>query len=218
MQYKYHHIFFDLDGTLINSGLGIINAVKYALNKYGIKENNPIILKSFVGPPLNQQFIDCYNFSFEQSLEAVQYFREYYSIKGILENNVYPQIPELLNILAQNDLKLLIASSKPEKFVNMILAQHNLLKYFSFIGGSLLDGSRINKDDVISYVINEMQINNFNDCLMVGDRKYDILGAKKFKFTSVGVTYGYGDYSELQKAKADYLIDNPLDLINIIQH
>ncbi|HRM59038.1 MAG TPA: HAD hydrolase-like protein, partial [Megamonas funiformis] len=82
MQYKYHNIIFDLDGTLINSGPGIIHAVQYALKKYGINETNMTVLKSFVGPPLNQQFINCYNFSYEQSLEAVKYFREYYTDKG----------------------------------------------------------------------------------------------------------------------------------------
>ena len=148
MQYNYHNIIFDLDGTLINSGPGIIHAVQYALKKYGINETDMTVLKSFVGPPLNQQFINCYNFSHEQSLEAVKYFREYYTDKGILENEVYEQIPELLKTLAENGLKLLIASSKPEKFVKNILSQHDLLKYFAFAGGSLLDGSRINKDDV----------------------------------------------------------------------
>lgn len=216
MQNKYRHIFFDLDGTLIDSGAGIINAVKYALNKYNINENNPAVLKSFVGPPLNQQFIDCYNFSEEQSLQAVQYFREYYSTTGILENNVYPQIPELLNSLYQMNLKLLIASSKPEKFVKKILAQHDLLKYFTFVGGSLFDGSRVNKDDVLSYVLTEMQIQQFDDCIMIGDRKYDILGAKKFGFTSVGVTYGYGERCELQEVNADFLIDKPLELIDLV--
>lgn len=216
MQNKYRHIFFDLDGTLIDSGVGIINAVKYALNKYNINENNPAVLKSFVGPPLNQQFIDCYDFSEEQSSEAVQYFREYYSTTGILENNVYPQIPELLNFLYQMNFKLLIASSKPEKFVKMILAQHDLLKYFTFVGGSLFDGSRVNKDDVLSYVLTEMQIQKFDDCIMIGDRKYDILGAQKLGFTSVGVTYGYGERRELQEANADFLIDKPLELVDII--
>ena len=85
MQYKYHNIIFDLDGTLINSGPGIIHAVQYALKKYGINETNMTVLKSFVGPPLNQQFINCYNFNHEQSLEAVKYFREYYTDKGIFD-------------------------------------------------------------------------------------------------------------------------------------
>ena len=203
MQYKYHNIIFDLDGTLINSGPGIIHAVQYALKKYGINETDMTVLKSFVGPPLNQQFINCYNFSHEQSLEAVKYFREYYTDKGILENEVYEQIPELLKILAENGLKLLIASSKPEKFVKNILSQHDLLKYFAFAGGSLLDGSRINKDDVLAYVLKQMQITNLNDCIMVGDRKYDVIGAKKFNLKCVGVTYGYGSLEELKDYAED---------------
>ena len=217
MQYKYHNIIFDLDGTLINSGPGIIHAVQYALKKYGINETNITVLKSFVGPPLNQQFINCYNFSHEQSLEAVKYFREYYTDKGILENEVYEQIPALLKTLAENGLKLLIASSKPEKFVKNILSQHDLLKYFAFAGGSLLDGSRINKDDVLAYVLKQMQIIDLNDCIMVGDRKYDVIGAKKFNLKCVGVTYGYGSLEELKDINADFIIDKPLELLSIIK-
>ena len=161
MQYKYHNIIFDLDGTLINSGPGIIHAVQYALKKYGINETNMTVLKSFVGPPLNQQFISCYNFSHEQSFEAV--------------------------------------------------------KYFAFAGGSLLDGSRINKDDVLAYVLKQMQITDLNDCIMVGDRKYDVIGAKKFNLKCVGVTYGYGSLEELKDINADFIIDKPLELLSIIK-
>ena len=149
MQYKYHNIIFDLDGTLINSGPGIIHAVQYALKKYGINETNMTVLKSFVGPPLNQQFINCYNFSHEQSLEAVKYFREYYTDKGILENEMYEGIDGVLQKLKEQGKCLMVATSKPEKFAHNIVAQHDLEKYFDFIGGSLTDGRRITKIQVL---------------------------------------------------------------------
>ena len=117
----------------------------------------------------------------------------------------------------ENGLKLLIASSKPEKFVKNILSQHDLLKYFAFAGGSLLDGSRINKDDVLAYVLEQMQITDLNDCIMVGDRKYDVIGAKKFNLKCVGVTYGYGSLEELKNINADFIIDKPLELLSIIK-
>ena len=217
MNYKYKHIFFDLDGTLIDSGPGIIHAVEYALNKYGIIENNYSVLKSFVGPPLNEQFMNCYDFSPEKSLEAIKYFREYYTTQGILENTVYPGISELLQTLAKDNVNILIASSKPEKFIHEILTEHDLLKYFTFIGGSLFDGSRIRKDDVLNHVLTSMNIQNPDECIMIGDRKYDILGAKKFNLASIGVTYGYGTYDELQEVKADYIIEKPLDILNIVR-
>ena len=154
------------------------------------------VLKSFVGPPLNQQFINCYNFSHEQSLEAVKYFREYYTDKGILENEVYEQIPELLKTLVENGLK--VAGFNPER--NLVL-----------------DGSRINKDDVLAYVLKQMQITDLNDCIMVGDRKYDVIGAKKFNLKCVGVTYGYGSLEELKDINADFIIDKPLELLSIIK-
>ena len=217
MTKKFDTIIFDLDGTLLDSGPGIINAVKYALHKYGIQENNSAILRSFVGPPLHQQFHACYDFDQAQSLEAVKYFREYYTTKGILENTVYPEIEELLTYLADNDYCLLIASSKPENLVKEILTQHDLLRYFKYAGGSLLDGSRENKDDVLQYVLHSVGIEDVNRCLMIGDRKFDILGSRKFKIKSVGVTYGYGSLEELQSVKADYIIDRPLALIPILK-
>lgn len=214
---KFDNIIFDLDGTLLDSGPGIINAVKYALQKYDIDEKNTSILRSFVGPPLHQQFATCYDFSEKQSLEAVDYFREYYTTKGILENTVYPEIKELLTYLADNDYCLLIASSKPENLVKEILAQHDLLRYFKYTGGSLLDGSRENKDDVLRYVLNTVDIKDFHRCLMVGDRKFDVLGSRKFEIKSVGVTYGYGSLEELQSVQADFIIDKPMDLIPILK-
>ena len=111
----------------------------------------------------------------------------------------------------------MIASSKPEKFVKNILSQHDLLKYFAFAGGSLFDGSRINKDDVLAYVLKQMQITDLNDCIMVGDRKYDVIGAKKFNLKCVGVTYGYGNLEELKDINADFIIDKPLELLSIIK-
>lgn len=217
MTRKFDNIIFDLDGTLLDSGPGIINAVKYALKKYGIDEKNTSILRSFVGPPLHQQFSECYAFSEKQSLEAVDYFREYYTTKGILENTVYPEIKELLAYLADNDYCLLIASSKPENLVKEILTQHDLLRYFKYAGGSLLDGSRENKDDVLQYVLDTVSIKDFHRCLMIGDRKFDILGSRKFAIKSVGVTYGYGSLAELQSVQADFFIDKPLELISILK-
>ena len=217
MQYKYHNIIFDLDGTLINSGPGIIHSVQYALKKYGINETNMTVLKSFVGPPLNQQFINCYNFSHEQSLEAVKYFREYYTDKGILENEMYEGMDGVLQKLKEQGKFLMVATSKPEKFAHNILAQHDLEKYFDFIGGSLTDGSRITKIQVLDYVLKTNEIKNPQEVLMIGDTKFDIAGAKHFGLKSLAVTYGYGTEKELLEREPDFVANSPKEILQIIK-
>ena len=217
MQYKYHNIIFDLDGTLINSGPGIIHAVQYALKKYGINETDMTVLKSFVGPPLNQQFINCYNFSHEQSLEAVKYFREYYTDKGILENEMYEGMDGVLQKLKEQGKFLMVATSKPEKFAHNILAQHDLEKYFDFIGGSFTDGSRITKIQVLDYVLKTNEIKNPQEVLMIGDTKFDIAGAKHFGLKSLAVTYGYGTEKELLEREPDFVANSPKEILQIIK-
>lgn len=214
---KFKYILFDLDGTLIDSGKGIINAVKYALKKYGIDETNEALLRSFVGPPLNQQFAKCYGFSAEKSLEAVMVFREYYETKGILENEMYKDIDKVLKHLKEQGNFLMVATSKPEKFAHNILAQHDLEKYFDFIGGSLVDGSRVTKIQVLDHVLKTNEINNADEALMIGDTKYDMIGAKNFNLKTVAVTYGYGTKEELLAAKPDFVVDTPTEILQIVK-
>lgn len=214
---KFKYILFDLDGTLIDSGKGIINAVKYALKKYGIDETNEALLRSFVGPPLNQQFAKCYGFSAEKSLEAVMVFREYYETKGILENEMYKDIDKVLKHLKEQGNFLMVATSKPEKFAHNILAQHDLEKYFDFIGGSLVDGSRVTKIQVLDHVLKTNEINNADEVLMIGDTKYDMIGAKNFNLKTVAVTYGYGTKEELLAAKPDFVVDTPTEILQIVK-
>ncbi|WP_278848379.1 HAD-IA family hydrolase [Megamonas hypermegale] len=214
---KFKYILFDLDGTLIESGKGIMNAVKYALKKYGIDETNKAVLRSFVGPPLNQQFAKCYGFSAEKSLEAVLVFREYYETKGILENEMYTGIDKVLQQLKNQGKYLMVATSKPEKFAHNILAQHDLEKYFDFIGGSLTDGSRITKIQVLDYVLKTNKIENTDEVLMIGDTKFDILGAKNFDLKSMAVTYGYGTEKELMEAKPDFTAGSPEEILWVIK-
>lgn len=214
---KFKYILFDLDGTLIDSGKGIINAVKYALKKYGIDETNEALLRSFVGPPLNQQFAKCYSFSAEKSLEAVMVFREYYETKGILENEMYKDIDKVLKHLKEQGNFLMVATSKPEKFAHNILAQHDLEKYFDFIGGSLVDGSRVTKIQVLDHVLKTNEINNADEALMIGDTKYDMIGAKNFNLKTVAVTYGYGTKEELLAAKPDFVVDTPTEILQIVK-
>ncbi len=215
---NFKYILFDLDGTLIDSGKGIINGVEYALKKMGIAENNSDVLKSFIGPPLKQRFTECYGFSPKDCDKVVAYFREYYVPKGIFENKVYPEIPMVLQRLKKLHKHIMVATSKPEHLAYKILGQNNLVDYFDFIGGSLMDETRTTKAEVLQYVLesNNLSSENISDIVMIGDTKYDIVGAKKFNIATIGVTYGYGSRDELVAAKADSIVDSPMAILDKI--
>jgi phosphoglycolate phosphatase len=189
---KYKNILFDLDGTLTDSKEGITKSAQYALNKFGIAVEDLDNLEKFIGPPLEDSFIEYFNFSEEEVKTAIKYYREYFADKGIFQNEVYEGIEDLLIKLKQNGLNLYIATSKLTTFAVEILKHFNLFSYFDAVIGSELDGTRCKKGDVISYVINEYKLNNKDDIIMVGDRRHDIIGAKENGIDVIGVTYGFG--------------------------
>lgn len=203
MSYKY--ILFDLDGTLTDSKEGITKSVQYALKKFNIEVENLDILEKFVGPPLKESFIEFYNFSDDKAVEAVKYYREYFKDKGIFENEVYDGIENFLDKLKELGFKLILATSKPQVFAEIILTHFDLMKYFYDFAGSSLDGTRGKKGDVIKYVLDKHNIKT-KDAVMIGDRKYDIIGARENNIYSIGVTYGYGSIEELKDAKADCIV------------
>ncbi|MBC8620547.1 HAD family hydrolase [Parabacteroides faecis] len=205
-QYKY--LLFDLDGTITDSETGITRCVAYALNYFGIQVNDLRELSPFIGPPLLDSFKDFYNFTDEQATVAVAKYRERYADKGILENELYPGIEELLADAQKNGKTVILATSKPEIFAKRILDHFGLSDYFSFVAGSGLDGSLHTKTDVINYILQSNQITNLESVVMIGDRKHDIIGAKNVGIDSIGVLYGFGDYKELSDAGADHIAEN----------
>ena len=142
-------LLFDLDGTLTDSGKGIMNSVSYALEKFNIRETDPKRLRRFVGPPLKESFLNFYGFSEEEGERAVAAYREYFTEKGIKENKLYPGIREGLTALKGKGFRLGIASSKPEVFVEQIARDFQITEYFDVMAGSLLDGGRTDKAQVL---------------------------------------------------------------------
>lgn len=202
---QYQHVLFDLDGTITDPKEGITNSVKYALASFGIEVNDIRSLYPFIGPPLKTSFKEFYHFTEENAEVAIIKYREYFSKKGIFENEIYNGIDLFLHTLSQKGMKLYLATSKPEPFARQIIEYFKLDTYFCFIGGSTFDSSRSEKEDVIRYVLEENQIADLSNVVMVGDRKYDMIGAKKNGIHAIGVLYGYGDEEELQKAGADQI-------------
>ncbi len=210
------YILFDLDGTIIDPKIGITSSVAYALNKFDIHVENLDNLCKFIGPPLKDSFIEYYNFSDEDAEKAILYYRERFQEKGIYENFLYENFEDMLISLKKQGKTLLIATSKPAVFAERILEHFNLRQYFDFVGGSNLDGTRANKAEVIFHVLKENSISDLSTAIMVGDRKHDIIGAKKAGLQSVGVLYGYGNYQELETSGADYIVKDVEELSTLL--
>lgn len=211
----YSYILMDLDGTLTDPGLGITNSIMYGLEKLGIIEKDRTKLYRFIGPPLMEELRAVYHLSEQEGLNALAYYREYFSVTGLFENEVYEGIPEVLGRIRDAGRKLIVATSKPEIYTKRILEHFDLEKYFDFVAGSTMDSSRVQKSDVIAYAVNKMGFSP-GEALMVGDRKNDIEGAAANGMKSLGVLYGYGSYEELSKAGADCYARTPEEILYYI--
>lgn len=198
----YDYVLFDLDGTLTDSAEGVINSVLYALKKKGIEEQDRDKLYAFVGPPLADSFMKHYGMSEEEAQEMIYVYREYYEPKGWAENSVYEGMQEVLSELCARGKHLLVATSKPEKFAKKILEHFDLAQYFELICGASMDEKISRKDQVIACVIEKIGAEHLKEMVMVGDRKYDVIGARQNGLPCIGVLYGYGDRKELEAAGA----------------
>ena len=210
---KYY--FFDLDGTLTDSGEGIINCVIYALERFGLPVPERESLRYFVGPPLHESFVK-QGVPADRAEEAVAVYRERYVPTGMFENTPYPGVRELLEQLKAEGYTLYVASSKPEWMCVEILEHFDLAKYFAQICGATMDTARTNKEAVIKYLIQE---NGKTDkMIMVGDTKFDVLGAKAHGIPCIGVSWGYGTVADMQEAGAAAIAYTMDELYQILTH
>ena len=207
-------IFFDLDGTLTDAGPGIKACINYALNKMNFKKLG-MDSDWVVGPSLWGTFKKL-GIPEENLNEAVNLYRERYNVKGYLENSVYVGIPDQLAMLLEMGYVLSLATSKPTVSASAILEYFDLTRYFSYEFGSNLDGSLSDKSILLKHAL---AVTGFepNNALMIGDRQYDIIGAKSNLIKSVGVSYGYGSTNELREAGADLLVEKPAELAKAVQ-
>lgn len=213
---KKKYVLFDLDGTLTDSQDGIMNAIEYALEYYGIQVKERDSLRPFLGPPLSESMQKYCGFDRVKAVEAVEKFREYYNTRGKFENKVYPGVESMLKAVQETGCRLYVATSKPEEIAREILEHFGLAGYFDYIGGATSDDSRVKKSDVVRYVMDKAGIDRPDEAVMVGDRKHDILGAKENSLEAVGVLYGYGDRQELEAAGADYLAEQAEEIIRFL--
>ena len=213
---KYKTIFFDLDGTITDSAPGIMNSIKYALEKNHLPMLSEEQLRSFIGPPLRGQFCKVCGLADEESARMVEDYREYYRDKGIFENNVYDGVIEMLEKLRKKGFRLAIATSKPEKYAKIIIDHFHLTQYFACVAGMEMDGGRGTKAQVITYALEKNDIADKSNVLMIGDREHDVIGAHENGLDCLGILYGFGSRKEFEEAGADYIRENVEDILQFV--
>lgn len=209
---KYKYLIFDLDGTVTDSKEGVQKCFAYGLDKMGIKIDNYRSL-DVIGPPLKFSYMTKFNMNEQDAVKAVEFYRERYDKYGvILENKLYDGIYELLKKLKEAGYILFTGSSKPEKYCKKIIEHFGLSPFFDTVFGASLDSSRSTKEDVLEYVISQMNIKNKNEAVLIGDTKFDLIGAETVGIDAVAVCYGYGEKEELKKYQSVYIADTVSDL------
>lgn len=206
----HQYLLFDLDGTLTDPAEGITKCVQYALSYFGQEKRRPEELYCYIGPPLPESFEVYGGLSRKEALLAVEKYRERFREKGMFENRVYPGVEALLKALKDAGKVLAVATSKPEVFAKEILEHFGLAGYFQVVTGSELDGTRMDKAEVIQETFARLSLTEQEKPLtaMIGDRKHDVIGAKKNGIDSVGVSFGYAEEGELERAGADRIADS----------
>ena len=210
------YILFDLDGTLTDPALGITNSIMHAIKKMNLEPQKREDLYVFIGPPLHEQFMNYFHLSSTEADKAVENYREYFSVHGLFENDPYPHINDVLKELKARGYHIALATSKPEIYAKQILEKFNMAQYFDIIKGSKLNDRTENKTRIMKEAMDFFNDDDLSKYIMVGDRKFDMLGAKDLGIDSLGVTYGYGSKEELLESDATHIIDTPLDILKTI--
>lgn len=208
-------ILLDFDGTVFATGEGITKCVQYALQKFGI-EAELSDLYCFCGPPLVDMFMEKYGMSRERALKAVEYYRERYSVTGWQECAVYPGIREMTARLRAGGRQVAVATSKPTTYAVKIMARQGMENDFDLVMGAELDGTRNEKWEVITAAMRELHADS-RTTVMVGDRKYDVIGAHRCGIPCVGVSYGYAEPGELEEAGAEFVVSSVEELCKLLE-
>ncbi len=214
---KYKIILLDLDGTLMDSGEGIMRCAQYALARMGVDVADWRSLRFFVGPPLEDSFKMFYGFSDTQAHDAVMAYRERYFSIGKLEQCPYDGIGEFLGELKAMGMTLCLATSKMMPLSIFAIEKFGLDKYIDGVFARDEEGRLHTKADVINSALEHLGVKDRSQVLMVGDRKYDIIGARECGVDSVGVLYGYGDREELEEAQATYVCGNFNEILEVVK-
>ena len=214
---KYDYVIFDFDGTVTDTGEGILKSLQYSFEQMGDSVPDLSDLKKFIGPPIHYSFVTFYGVKEEDVPKYIEKYRERYRKIGIYECCLYDGMLDTLKTLRENGVKLGIASSKPIKLVYDVMEYLRLTEYFDAVVGTQFDDSNHpGKTDLVLQSMEKLGDKDKKRTLMVGDRFFDIDGAAGAGVDSVGVTYGYGSREEFMEHNATYIVDSPKDILNIV--
>lgn len=212
---NFEFVLFDFDGTIADTGRGIFAGICHALTEMAFAVPSDDELRKFIGPPIKESFRLRCSMSEEESVLAVKKYREYYSAGGMFELKVYDGIEELLVLLKNCGIKTAVASSKPIKFLNQIIGYLDFEKYFDVVAGDEIETSHKSKSEIVAEAIKRLNAKK-EKTLMVGDRCFDIEGAKNSGIKSAGVLFGYGSREEFEHAGADFIVESCRELESVI--
>ncbi len=213
---NYENIFVDLDGTIINSKEGVTKSLKYALEKMNVKDYDEKVLDTFIGPPLSHSFSVHFDFTKEEIDEVISYYRERYSVKGILECTAYEGMEGTLIRLKNAGKKLYLGTSKPLHFAKIILEKLEFDKYFDEIFGASLDGTILHKEDVLNHAFETLNTLEKDKSILVGDTKYDAMGANIVGIDTLGVLYGFGTREEFEENNVKYIVETTAEIADLL--
>ena len=211
---KHTTVLFDLDGTITDSGAGVMHGMEIALAHFGLPIPDRQALRVIIGPPLRDSFIR-FGIKPEDTEEALEIYRKFYVADGWLENFVYPGLEMVLKSLKENGCRVYVATSKPEHMAVHILEHFGLAQYFDLICGATMDSTRDSKSDVIRYLLD--QIEPDPSMVMVGDTHYDVEGAAAFQIPTIGVDWGYGENEDMIRSGAVAIAKDAAHLLQLLR-
>lgn len=215
---NFTHLLFDFDGTICDTAPGIFASMQHVCDYYKLPYGEKDFIK-MIGPSLKESFTTIFHLPENEIPKAIDVYREYYSVTGMFQCEPYDGVVDLIKELKACGKKILVATSKPEVYTKEILKRKGLLELFDFVGGAdLSEQSRYEKIDVIRYVLSENKLDDKKEsCLMIGDRKYDILGAHTAGFKAMGILWGFGNRKEFEECGADYILEKPIDVLKMLK-
>lgn len=208
------HVLFDLDGTLTDPKQGFVRSIRFALSELNIKFEPDANFESYIGPPLHDTFRQLCG-SDGSVGDAISIFRERYAEIGLFENELYEGIQESLERILGTAESIHVVTSKPTVFSRRIIEHFELDKYFNVVFGSNLDGSLSDKTELLYHVLENQRFAP-QDAVMIGDRRFDMIGAKNHGIRALGVLWGYGSEDELREAGADGICSHPKEIYDQI--
>lgn len=212
----YNYVFFDLDGTLTQSEFGILQAIEYTLKKMGEEETSKETMLKFIGPPLYDSFVGILGYDEEKANKGVKIFRDYYESTTLFNAPLYEGIEEVLEKLHKEGKKLYVVTSKVERMAKAIVDHFGIDKYFAGVVGSDPNSKTHGKDELIRRVFAMENVDDTSTCVMIGDRLFDINAANKVGIDSIGAEYGYGTRKELEECGSTYIVEKPMEILDIV--